>query len=241
MRDLDTMSLSIKIVTAQQFDEWTRPVQNELLNINTDKVATEGSARLSIKKSKKNPIKVRTSILDSDNIEYSFQEYNVEFDHKKHRQGRVFGQQFDFYFENLTFPVYFDSKNKLLILDVKKKSANAFLKELANERGFQYTSKRIDFGKVISSSSRLSSIWGTSMLPNVTVQSYHGDDLIDSNDVQSMLTSNAVSYVTVSFIFEKENINIGISKDCSFILSGTKNLDENILKQVIYIFNTCSY
>lgn len=234
------MSLSIKIVTATNFAAWARPIQNELLNIKTDKIANEGTGRLSINKSANKNINIMLPVLNNDGINYSFQEYNVTYDHKKHRQGIVFGQQFNFYFENLKFPVYFDSKNELLILDVKKKSANAFLKELAAEQKVNYSSKKIDFKKVLSKSNRLSSIWGTSMLPNVTVQSYHGDSLIDSNEVQSMLARDKISYVTVSFIFENENINIGISKDCSFILSGTKKLDETILRQIIYIFNTCS-
>ncbi|MFR4285575.1 MAG: hypothetical protein ACLUQ0_05535 [Enterococcus italicus] len=169
--------------------------------------------------------------------------YWIEYDYKNEQSGFVFEKNFRYFFTKYEFKAYLTSDN-LFILDVKKKIANAFLKELSKEthRGqklFSFSQVPVDFSSIIAKSGNISGLWSKVNRSNLTTQAFFGDNVIEDDEVKIIIESNETSFVQFSLEIQDQQYKLGITASGNIVLySGSTDLSpENTPEMNREIFN----
>lgn len=162
--------------------------------------------------------------------------YFVEYDFRNEQQGFVFERDFRYYFTKHKFDSYL-TNDDLFVLNIRKKVANAFLKELSiekNRRGippFLFKDLKIDFDRIIANSENVTGLWSQVNRGNLTSQAFFGDNVTEDAEVRIALSEQKTSFVQFDITLDEKLYKIGITKNGTIVFY--TNFPPNIDKKVV--------
>ena len=149
--------------------------------------------------------------------------YFVEYDLRHEQQGFVFEKDFKYYFTKHKFHSYL-TNDGLFLLNIKKKVAESFLKELGKESGkrtglrpFVFKKLNIDFDRIIANAENVTGLWSQVGRGNLTSQAFFGDQVTEDSEVQIALAQQQTSFVQFDITLSERLFKIGITKDASIV------------------------
>ena len=171
----------------------------------------------------------------------SFDVYTVDYDHRYETKGFVFDREFDYYFKNYKFRIYYEENKNLLILAVKKEVAKAFLKEIAKEKArsqklYEFEYLKIDFDRIVSKSENLSGLWAQVNRTEVQTQAYFGENINLDDEVKLVLKEKDASYVLFESTIGSNYQKIGITKEGNIVIFEDQSEDQHLITNVFRIY-----
>lgn len=171
-----------------------------------------------------------------------FDIYKVDYDHRYEDQGFVFDRSFNYYFKNFKFNIYYEKNKRILILNVKKEIAKAFLKEISKEtkrknKLYHFQNLDINFDKVVAKAENLSGLWAQVNRSEVETQAYFGDNINLDEEVKAILKEKKPSYVLLESTIGEFYLKMGITKLGNIVLYNDKKDEKKIIIDAYAIYN----
>lgn len=166
--------------------------------------------------------RVDSIIIDNEEV----LKFKVSHDFKVKQQGRVFEQSFSYYFSPYEFCIYFLENNNLMFVNTKKVVANDFVNILQEQYpSLECTLFEIDLNRLTSRISNILTAWVNVTKQDVTVQSFHGPSVGDSDEVLSILRSGQGKYINFYYPYKDIQYYVGVSNESS-LTAHIDSLDE---------------
>lgn len=184
-------------------DDFLLPMQIDLLE---DEV--EGEALTSINQS-------------SDNFHIEFEQYKCHHDFKHNKSGRVFQQNFSYYFEPLNFYTYHNSNENLAFIRTKTEVALDFIEKLNTTGEYDLKPIEINFEKMIPHIDEIGGAWFANLRKaHLKSAGYFGPHVNKSEEYKEAAREGHVSSIQINYInrVNSNEYTVLISKKGSIVL-----------------------
>ncbi|HBZ09162.1 MAG TPA: hypothetical protein DEO65_04640 [Bacillus bacterium] len=216
------MAKSFLICNVNRFfaDEFLVPIQQTLLK-------DEGSSEISLK-------------INISNFHLGFDQYICHHDYIHKRRGRVFGRDFNHYFEPLNFYSYYHDIDNLLIIQTKTDASLDFVNKLNSTNRYELDPVNMDFKKMIPLISEVAGAWIADLKrAHLKTAGFFGPNVHKSEEYKEAAAEGNVSSIQMKYIAEHDGNEyyVAISKKGSIILYDSLSTVEDELYLVCDVFN----
>lgn len=165
--------------------------------------------------------------------------YIAHHELKIRRRGRANGRPFEFYYEPHTFPFYYDSSKKLIVIGTKKQVASSFLTEA--ELSNHWTAVPVDYVNIIPLLPPITGAWFCKMKQQyLNAAAYFGNHVDRSDEYKRAAASGQISvlYINVPWPAGGPEVRVGITNDGVIVLAQDLELEVDRIKLVSHVYET---
>lgn len=158
-------------------------------------------------------------ILKTANREYI--KYKCNYDLKCPKNGRVFGQNFTYYFEQHQFYSYYHAASEMLFIGETKSTSLEFIKDIHKYAKVNIDRISVDYKKALSHADNVSGIWIHVDGMRISSQAYFGKN-VDMEQavircINEEIVTSANCYFTLNSL--QYHLGIGINGNLRFMKS----------------------
>jgi hypothetical protein len=168
-----------------------------------------------------------------------FDQYLCHHDFMHKKNGKVFGQYFNHYFEPLNFYTYYNETENLTFIQTKTDAALDFVKRLNLSKHYNLEPVKIDFTKMYPLITEVAGAWIADLKrAHLKTAGFFGPNVHKSEEFIEAASEGNVSSIQMKFIsdFTKEEYSVAISKRGTIVLYDTFDTIEKELDLVNEVF-----
>lgn len=164
--------------------------------------------------------------------------YNCTYDYIHKITGRVFNRVFHKYFEVFNFPIYLQKDTSLALIQLKTDTALEFTQHLNSIKEYSLDVMEVDFEKIIRNVPEISGAWVADLKgKHLKSAGLFGRNVHLSPEYQEAIKEGKISSMLITWIYEKTEFKINISKKGSITLLNKVSSPEIELDIILKLYN----